>query len=126
MVDTTQFHLALQDLPSKATTRDVIEFARRFTPARFRAELLRAAALHLVYASKTFNAHSARIAGDCGRRCEQIEKAIASGAPLDLDDIRIRVEAFNIAAKSLDMTRSARNAIVNREAVAEIQGSSSE
>lgn len=114
------------EMAKSATTRDVINFAIQFAPRAFIQALHVAARDHLAYATKSTSPTAARIASSCGRRCEQIAKAVAYGSRLDLDDIRIRVEAFNLAAKALDLTRTERNAIVNREAVAHIQGSNSD
>ena len=110
-----------KQLSAHASTRDVIRFAIEFAPREFATLLHAAARTHLEYATRTPNRTAARIAGDCGRRCELIARNVELGTPLDLDDIRIRVEAFNLAAKALQLTTHERQAIVNRDAVAHIQ-----
>lgn len=121
-----RYHMNITQIATAGTSRDLIEYVRLNWPQTFCHVIQAAAHEHLSYATRTMNAHAARIAGDCGRRCEQIARAVENGAPLDLDDIRIRVEAFNLAAKTMGLSRTHRNAIVNREAVAHINGSSSD
>lgn len=112
----------LDEVIRNGSTRDVVLAAIREVPRTFTLAAHTAAKDHLSYATRTTNAHAAHIAGDCGRRCELIARNVELGTPLDLDDIRIRVEAFNLAAMALGLSRTERNAIVNREAVAHING----
>lgn len=116
----------LESIITSGTTRDLVRFAATHIPNTYAAHCERMAKEHLGYATRSTNAHSARIAGDCGRRCEQLAKAIRNGVPMDLDDMRTYVEAFNLAVKALGISRTHRQAITNREAVATIQGSSSD
>lgn len=113
----------LEAIIISGSTRDLIRFAATHIPSTFAAHCERMAQEHLSYATRSTNQHSARIAGDCGRRCEQLAKAIRNGVPMDLDDMRTYVEAFNLAVKALGISRTHRQAITNREAVAHIQGS---
>lgn len=113
----------LEAIITSGTGRDLVRFAATHIPATFATHCERQAKEHLGYATKSTSPTAARIASGCGRRCEQIAKAIRNQAPLDLDDLRVYVEAFNLAVLALGISRTHRNAITNREAVAHIQGS---
>jgi hypothetical protein len=114
---------SLAAIITSGTGRDLIRFAAAHIPATFAAHCERQAKEHLAYATRSTSPTAARIASSCGRRCEQIAKAIRNQAPLDLDDMRVYVEAFNLSVLALGISRTHRNTITNREAVAHIQGS---
>lgn len=116
-----RYHLNITQIVASGTDRDVINYTALNWPSTFAAHCDKQAKEHLAYATKSTSPTAARIASSCGRRCEQIAKAVRHGSPLDLDDMRIRVEAFNLACNVMGLGRTHRNAIVNRMAVAHVQ-----